>query len=88
MPRPRRDEANRSCTWIASYIPSGCYGIDSKGALPKSENRGQDGLGADALSLLKYQTTRTRRRERRAPEPRFQAGMETNVQSVAALRGS
>ena len=85
MPRPQRDKANRSYTWVASYIPSGCYGIDSNGAILMSEKRGQDGLGAEALGLLNYPTGHTSRRERRATEPGFQPSTETNVQSVSAL---
>ena len=88
MPRPQRDKANRSCTWIAYYIPSGCYGIDSNGAILMSENRGQDGPGDEALGLVNDPTEHTSRRERRATEPAFQPGTETNVQSVSALRRS
>jgi hypothetical protein len=72
MPRPQRDEANRSYTRIASYIPSECYGTDSNGAILMSENRGQDGPGVEALGLLNCSTGHTSRRERCAAEPGFQ----------------
>jgi hypothetical protein len=72
MARPQRDETNRSYTRLASYIPFGCHGIDSSGAILLSENRGQHGHSVDALVLLNSSKAHKSRRERRAPTPGFQ----------------